>query len=213
MLLGFAFAFLGVALPAAEVAFKVVDQKNQPVVDAVVSLVPLDGTAPPAVASTSPPLEIEQKRQEFIPYVTAIRAGTAIRFPNRDTVEHHAYSQSPARKFELPLYKPGRAETLLFERPGVVTVGCNIHDWMIAYVVVLSTPWLALTPAPGEITLGNVPAGRYRAEVWHPRLAKVQTREITVAPSANPAPVSFQLTLKADQRVRRAPDASGRGYR
>lgn len=200
-------------MPAAggTAAFTLTDQKDQPIADAVVSLVALD--APSASVGGAPVVELEQKGQEFRPYVTAVQVGTSVKFPNRDTIEHHVYSQSPARKFELPLYKPGQAETLVFDRPGVVSIGCNIHDWMLAYVVVLPTPWFAVTPATGAARLASVPAGRYRAEVWHPRLAKPETRELTLGADAAETPLAFRLTLRPDRRIRRTPDVAGKSYR
>lgn len=194
----------------AEVTFALTDAKGQPVGDAVVSLLPLDAPAP---APTSiPAVEVEQKGQEFSPYVTAVRVGTTVKFPNRDAIEHHVYSESAARRFEFPLYKPGTSESITFNQPGVVSIGCNIHDWMMAHIVVLPTPWFAVVGSSGRATVAAVPAGRYRAEVWHPRLVKPDTREVTVGAAAAD-PLAFRLNLKPDRRIRRVPEAGGKGYR
>lgn len=196
---------------AGDVTFKLADPKGQPIGSAVVSLVPLDAGAPlPGTASTNL-VEIEQRNQEFSPAVTAIRTGTTVRFPNRDAVEHHMYSTSAARRFEFPLYKPDKAESVTFDKSGVVTIGCNIHDWMLAYVVVLDTPWFAVVPAAGSATLPGVPAGRYRATVWHARLAKPEEREITL--TADNLALEFALALKPDRRIRRGPDGAKTGYK
>ncbi len=195
---------------AGEVAFKLVDAKNAPVADAVVSLMPLD--TPPKITPPAEPLELSQSGQEFSAYVTPVAVGTTIVFPNRDSVAHQVYSLSPAKKFTFPLYKPGAEPTVVFDQPGVIVLGCNIHDWMSAYIVVLATPHFARTTADGAATITSVPPGRYRAEVWHPRLAKTETRELTVADTAA-APLAFTLTLKPDRRIRRAPDAIGGGYK
>ena len=197
-------------LPAAgAIEFKLTDGKGKPVTDAVVSLVPLDTEVkltPPAA-----PLEIAQRDQEFSPYVTAIVAGTSVSFPNRDTVQHHVYSISKPKKFELPLYSPGKSDVIVFDRPGVVMVGCNIHDWMNAYIVILATPWFAQSDATGTATITGAPAGRYRAEVWHPRLGKTETREVILAGTA--APLAFTLALKPDRRIQRGSDRGGGGYK
>lgn len=158
------------------------------------------------------PVEIVQDELEFRPYVTPVRVGTPIVFPNRDTVQHHVYSVSKPKKFELPLYMPGKAETVVFDEPGHVVIGCNIHDWMSAHVLVLDTPWFSKTSAEGHVILVGVPSGRYRAEAWHPRLAKTVTREITVGESADVSAV-IELTLRPDRRIRRGPAAKGGGYR
>jgi plastocyanin len=198
-----------VAARAGDVRFQLTDAKGAPVADAVVSLTPLDSTAPVAVANK--PSEIEQRAKEFQPYVTAIQVGTTVRFPNRDEVEHHVYSLSKAKKFEFPLYKPGMAEEIVFDQAGVVAVGCNIHDWMAAYVIVLPTPWFAVTPATGDATV-SLPPGRYQVEIWQPRLKEKITREIVVSDRGPTEPLAFQLALKPDQR-RRAPAAGSSGYK
>ncbi|HND59999.1 MAG TPA: methylamine utilization protein [Opitutaceae bacterium] len=207
-------AFLGAVLPvavlAAGVEFRIADTKGHPVEDAVVSLTPLDVPVPPLHPPAEPRV-IQQRGQEFSPYVTALVAGAAVSFPNRDTVQHHVYSLSPPKKFELPLYAGEAKEAIVFDRPGVISLGCNIHDWMSAYIVVLATPWFACSGADGAGAIADVPAGRYRANVWHPRLPKGESREITV--TAGLAPVAFSLALKPDRRVRRAPDAGGGGYK
>jgi len=180
-----------------------------PVADAVVSLVPVD-TAAPAI---TPPTDIviAQEDKEFDPYVTAVPVGTRIIFPNRDTVQHHIYSLSKPKRFEKPLYASGASETVQFDLPGVVALGCNIHDWMIAYVVVVPTPWFAQTGPDGTARLERLPPGRYRLEIWHPRLPRPVTRDVALAAGAV-AHESVALVLKPDRRIRRTPDTRTGGY-
>jgi plastocyanin len=195
------------ALVAADLAVTVKGAKGELVADAVVSLVPLDGAVPPPA---EPSQEIAQQIQEFTPYVTVVRAGTKVSFPNRDTVQHHVYSLSKPKKFELPLYSPGQKESLVFESTGLVTLGCNIHDWMIAYLLVVPTPYFGKTDATGNAAV-TAPAGRYRMEVWHPRAATPGTQEITLG-EGEKAGREVSLTLKPDRRIRRGgPNKTG-GY-
>ncbi len=184
------------------------DSKGKPVEDAVVSLVKTEGEAPAVKPMTS--VEITQHGQQFLPYVTAVTVGTSVVFPNKDTVQHHVYSLSKPKKFELPLYAPGKAESIVFDQPGLVAIGCNIHDWMLAYLVVLPTPWFAKSDAQGAAAL-EAPAGAYRLEVWHPRLASAVTQPV-VLPAGGAEPVALSLALKPDRRVRRAPDGKSGGY-
>jgi len=196
---------------AGEVVFKLTDAKGAPVADAVVSLVPLD--APAKLTPPETPVEIAQLDKEFQSLVTPLVVGSTVNFPNNDRdVAHQVYSQSEVKKFALPLYKPGRSGNVVFDRPGVVVVGCNIHAWMLAYVVVLETPWFAKSGADGTATITRAPPGRYRAEVWHPTLKKNETREITVTDGASPA-LAFSLAAKPIPRIRRTPGASGGGYK
>jgi plastocyanin len=197
-------------LSAAGIACKLTDQKGAPVADAVVSLTRLDA-AEPSTAPNGTTAEISQQNREFIPYVTAVQTGTTVHFPNRDNVQHHVYSLSKAKKFELPLYSGEAERSIMFDQPGIVTIGCNIHDWMIAYVLVLTTPHFTKTGSDGAAIL-SVPPGRYRLEIWHPRLAQPLGQEMVVT-EAGPAPLAFTLALKPDRRIRRAPDAADGGYR
>lgn len=201
---------LATAAGAAELTVTIKSSKGDAVADAVVSLIPLDAAAhlpPPSPAAAQ---EIAQQNQEYSTYVTVVQAGSTVMFPNRDTVQHHVYSLSKAKKFELPLYNPGSAESFVFDVSGVVTLGCNIHDWMLAYLVVVPTPYFAKSDKLGAASV-PAPAGRYRLELWHPRLAAPLTEEITLADGAA-VRREFTLTLKPDRRIRRGPEGKSSGY-
>lgn len=201
------------SLPAARadgtVQVRCLDAKDQPVADAVIWLTPLDTTA--TVTPPAEPLVIEQKGEEFHPYVTPVVVGTRISFPNHDTVQHHVYSLSKPKRFEIPLYSGESKEAIVFDQPGVVTLGCNIHDWMVAYVIVLTSPYYAKSDATGSAMITGLPPGHYRLAVWHPRHPDELTRDVVVA-GAEANPQVITLKLKPDRRIRRAPDASGEGY-
>jgi plastocyanin len=201
------------AAPAARAAGAVqvrcFDVKDQPVADAVIWLTPLDATV--TVTPPAEPMVIEQQGEEFHPYVTPVVVGTRISFPNHDTVQHHIYSLSKPKRFEIPLYSGESKAAILFDQPGVVTLGCNIHDWMVAYVVVLATPYFARSGETGAAMITGLPPGRYRLEVWHPRHPDELTREVIVT-GTEATPQIVTLKLKPDRRIRRAPDASGGGY-
>ena len=113
---------------------------------------------------------IDQRDKQFVPYVTAIQVGTSLIFPNSDNIRHDVYSLSPAKEFELPLYAGIPAEPVTFDKQGFVTLGCTIHDWMIAYVAVLPTPYFQVTGKDGRAMLKDLPAGQYSVEVWQPSL-------------------------------------------
>lgn len=195
---------------AGTVVVNVTDNKNLPVADAVVSLVPLDH--PSTVTPPAEPVVISQRDQEFDPYVTAVVTGTRVSFPNQDNIRHQVYSLSKTKPFEIPLYGPGVGQTLTFDQPGIIALGCNIHDWMSAYVVVVVTPYFMKTPAPGVARLAELPAGRYRLEVWHPRLSGETKREVVVA-VGDAATQTISVMLKPDRRLRRAPEGAGGGYK
>src|SRR5437868_8194485 len=120
------------------------DSKGDPVSDAVVYAI----ASGPRAASKKQAV-IDQRDRQFVPYVTAVQVGTAVLFPNSDNIRHHVYSVSPAKRFELPLYAGVPAAPVVFDKEGFVTLGCNIHDWMVAYVAVLPTPYFQVTRADG----------------------------------------------------------------
>jgi hypothetical protein len=137
----------------------------------------------------------------------------AVYFPNKDNIRHHVYSFSPAKTFELPLHTGTPANPVVFDRAGIVTIGCNIHDWMIAHIYVAATPYFGTTRREGRVRL-DVPPGTYTVRAWHPRMqesAEASVRTVTV--NAGPADAVFQLALKEDLRPRRAPVPGPRGYR
>ena len=115
--------------------------------------------------------EIAQVGRQFVPRVLVVPVGTAVTFPNRDTVRHHVYSFSPNKQFELKLYTGTAANPVVFDKSGIAVLGCNIHDYMSAWVVVVETPFFAMVDAQGAANLRDVPAGNYRMRVWHPGLA------------------------------------------
>jgi plastocyanin len=195
---------------AGNIVITVKDQRGAPVNDAVVYALPLSGQSPSHKARAV----VTQRNKQFVPYVSAIQAGSAVLFPNQDNVKHHVYSFSPAKKFELPLYSGIPAEPIVFETPGLVTLGCNIHDWMIAYILVVPTPWFTVIGPNGEGTLRDLPAGTYDLEIWQPRLKNTSSRprQRTTVTAAD-IQVNFQLDLKPDFRLRRSPADSGEGYR
>ena len=209
-LLGALLAPLAFAAPGGSVRVEIKDPAGAPVADAVASLIPRDAT--PTLTPPAEPVVVTQNDEDFQPYVTAIVVGTRVSFPNRDKVAHHVFSQSQAKAFEIPRYRGEPKETILFDQPGIVPLGCNIHDWMLAYIVVLPTPFFAKSPASGVVSLADLPAGRYRLEVWHPRVKETVTGEIVIA--ANDATTQVvSVTLRPDKRLRRAPEGGAGGYK
>jgi plastocyanin len=157
---------------------------------------------------------VDQRDKQFVPYVTAVQVGTAVSFPNSDNIRHHVYSFSPAKKFELPLYSGVPAEPVVFDKVGFITLGCNIHDWMIAYIAVLPTPYFQVTRQDGRAVLRDLPAGQYTVQVWHPAL-KGQPEALAqrVDVGGGTKSLLFTLPLKHDMRAKRAPGLTTGGYR
>jgi plastocyanin len=185
------------------------DGSGTPVADAVVYAVSASGNP-----SGQPKKAIvTQQNREFLPHVTAIQVGTAVHFPNLDPVKHHIYSISPAKQFELPLYSGTPPNPIVFDKPGVVTLGCNIHDWMIGYICVLDTPWFGVTGPYGQIQLKDVPSGSYDVEVWQPRLKNSsRPRQRVTVGGEKPAGLIFEIGLKPEIRLARRPPESREAY-
>jgi plastocyanin len=157
--------------------------------DAVVYAIPEGRFAPPPKRGAV----MEQKNRAFIPHVLAVQTGTSVRFPNLDDVQHHVYSFSPAKPFQLPLYKGNPPAPVLFEKPGVVVLGCNIHDQMSAFIVVVDTPYFEKTAPNGRAALRDLEPGRYSVHVWAPDLAREPAaRSVTVTGSER-ADVAFNI--------------------
>ena len=155
------------AASAASLRVQVLDSAGKPLEGAVVSLV---SDAARRAVRPLPEQEIAQENKQFVPAVRVVTVGTLVRFPNRDSVRHHVYSFSPAKKFEIKLYAGTPAAPVLFDQPGVAVLGCNIHDQMVGWVVVLDTPYFAQTDAQGQALLEGMPAGAHQLRAWHARL-------------------------------------------
>lgn len=153
---------------AATVQVQVLDGSGKPLADAVAFLESREarGASRPAQGA-----ELAQVGKQFDPKVLVVPVGTSVQFPNRDTVRHHVYSFSPTKPFELKLYTGSAANPVVFDKTGVAVLGCNIHDNMTAWVVVVDTPYFGRSAAPGKVVMANVPAGTYSLRVWHPGLA------------------------------------------
>jgi plastocyanin len=192
---------------AADLHAVVRNQKGEPVADAVVVAVP----EAPATKPPRPKLEqVEQIGEEFVPKVKAILVGSPVSFPNRDNVRHHVYSFSSAKRFDLPLYVGTPAKPVVFDTPGVVTLGCNIHDWMVGYIYVAESPYFATTGADGGASISGMPAGTYTVRVWHAQLVDAEeTTRRKLEPGAS-ADMEWRVALKPEVRIRRAPAAGHR---
>jgi plastocyanin len=172
---------------AATLNVSVRTPQGAPVTDAVVYLEAERSAAPAAAARAT----IDQRSRQFVPRVSVLQRGTVVLFPNSDNVRHHVYSFSPAKTFDLRLYAGKAAEPVTFDQAGLVVLGCNIHDSMIAYVAVVDTPYFGRTSDSGALEI-SLPAGSYRLRLWHPDLQKPAATETVVMTEATRA-----LTLTA----------------
>ncbi|HPA88985.1 MAG TPA: methylamine utilization protein [Quisquiliibacterium sp.] len=150
---------------AGDLAARVRDAQGRPIEDAVVWAMPLSGQSPPRDTRA---VTIVQRDKRFIPRVTPVQVGTAVQFPNEDTVRHHVYSFSPAKVFSLKLYVGTPPNPVVFDKAGEVVLGCNIHDQMLAFVYGVDTPYFARSGADGAARIANLLPGDYALHVWHP---------------------------------------------
>ncbi len=190
---------------AVDVTVMVHDGAGAPLSDAIVALYPHTGVVSAAIASTE--RKMDQVDKQFLPRVLAIHVGDTVIFPNSDNIRHHVYSFSPARTFQLPLYRGIPSEPVRFDTAGKVVLGCNIHDRMSAHIYVLDAPLFAMTEA-GRHTFSGVAPGDYEVAVFHPRQSE-QTdgarRALHVAPQATQ---SVELAVEVQDAV--APDNTAR---
>ena len=183
-------------------------QGCNPCMRTVTSAVPVAGTISACSSAGAPTgkrvcqvrplaaLEMAQQKKQFVPEVLVVPVGSEVRFPNHDTVRHHVYSFSPAKKFELKLYTGTPANPVLFDRPGVVVLGCNIHDQMVGWILVVDTPYYAQSlAATGKAQIDDVPAGSYRLRTWHTRLpvGAPALEQALIVPATGTAEVTVRM--------------------
>ena len=182
---------------AAEVALQITDGQQRPVADAVITLVPQKADATAPVPRSLPARQFMGQRFEtFIPAVLIVPQGGQVVFTNEDATRHHVYSFSPAKAFEMVLAQGETSEPVKFDRTGVVAIGCNIHDRMVAHVYVTDLPWGALTDKEGRASFSSIPDGTYVARLWHPRLRPGRpepAQVVTVSGGATTVEASLDL--------------------
>lgn len=195
---------LAASLPAtaADLAVHVGDGAR-PVPDAVVTVAFADGRQQAPAGELPATATVDQRDQTFVPYVQVARPGGGAVFRNSDHTRHHVYSFSPAATFEMVLGPGERSGRVPLRRPGVIAVGCNIHDQMIAWLVVSDAPWLAKTGGDGTVRFHDLPAGDYRVRVWHPRLEAGRDaveRRVRVDADGARRDLAVSLRLRDDAR-------------
>ena len=176
------------------VSFELKDKKGKVFEDAVVSFTPTDSSLIPE-PNVQAITEMEQKNKQFIPHILVVQKGQSIRFPNRDDIQHHVFSFSETKSFELELYKEDAPLPIVFEDAGDVELGCSVHDWMLGYIKVVETPYFAKTGADGMVNL-DIPEGQYQLSVWHPRI--VNEDNGVLMPLDLKSNVSLNYQLKDD---------------
>lgn len=186
---------------AAELSFTILDRDRNPVEGVVVSADLIGGKLPESNAKRTPQkFEVAQENKRFTPYILPITVGDSVDFPNLDDIKHHIYSFSKPKIFEINLYKGRPPEPVLFDKPGIVTIGCNIHDYMIAYIYVADTPYIGKTDGNGLVTL-PLAAGDYQVKIWNPRLSDEDLSrviDLRVKPDMSSKSIQLQGKLRKD---------------
>ena len=196
------------AVVAGSLTARLSDHKGQPVDRGVVVAKSLSGSEADARPATA---VMDQIDETFVPHVLPILAGTAVSFPNQDDIRHHVYSFSEAKQFELPLYKGTPAEPVVFDKPGEVVLGCNIHDHMRGYLYVVESPYFAVSSEEGLAEIRDVPEGSYEVSAWHPRQkSPAEPRTVQIKTGEN-LELDFEVRLKPALRLRGA-KAAGKKY-
>lgn len=198
-----------VSTGAAELSGRVVGNKGEGIAQAVVFVqdLPVGSTVPIDARSAV----MDQVHKEFVPSLLPVVVGTKVYFPNHDQSHHHVYSFSRTKNFELPLYKGEDMPPVLFDKVGVVKVGCNIHDWMSGIILVLPTPYYAVTDESGRFVLRDLPPGTYSLVCWHElSQSTVEDTAQQVQVDGTAVEVTFRLSLKAVRS--RLPLHGARGY-
>lgn len=201
----------GRSCDAAELTVSVKTAEGKPLSDAAVYAMPLSGSAVP-----SPNLRaiMDQLHKEFVPHVLVVQLGTAVDFPNNDNINHHVYSFSPAKIFQLKLFKNNHERHfVVFDKPGVVTLGCNIHDWMLGYIFVVDTPLFGKTDDHGDSHIAVPDSGNYLLKLWHPQAnenLELLNQSLKGLPDRQHIEIHLQKPLKPEYPLSHDSDEYGR---
>ncbi|AZG71337.1 methylamine utilization protein [Shewanella livingstonensis] len=201
--------FISATVTAATLTINVNDTQGNMLSDSVVELIPvsLPEVASPPTESTLAHYEMRQQNRIFSPFVLAVPQGAKVDFPNLDRTRHHVYSFSTAKQFELQLYVGATGDPILFDKSGLVAIGCNIHDYMQAFIYVSKSPYFSISNEVGQMQLTDLPAGEYQVNIWHPWQVNVQQpSSLTLQNGEN------QLTISMDIERQDKPSAPPSGF-
>lgn len=196
-----AMTVLAQPLAAADIMLSFTDGEGDDVRDVLATLTLPDGGSLPAAEPVE--VEVNQYRQAFEPLVTTVPVNSDVRFRNSDSFAHHVYSFSKAKAFEHRQPTSGITDPIKLDSPGLIALGCNIHDHMLAYLYVSDTPFFGLSGNDGSIALRNVPDGDYLLTIWHPRL-KGKSVEKTITVSGTSLELDETLDLKPPRKVKKS---------
>lgn len=139
------------------------------------------GPKPTAAQAAAQTAKMDQKGLVFLPRVLPIAKGWTVEFANSDPVAHSVFTLD-GEKYDLGTWPKGEVRKYTFTKPGVYRQLCKVHDDMLAFVVVLETPWFAVSDKAGAFTLRGLPPGSYTLGVWHEKLASADLQvEVTAA--------------------------------
>ncbi len=179
---------------------QVLDQEQQPLKQVVLSYGERVSVTPKTVAV------MDQVERQFEPRILAIQQGQSVSFPNSDDIRHHVYSFSKPNTFEIRLYKGVPTNPIVFDAPGIVSLGCNIHDQMNGHIYVSDGRQIAITDSKGFAKLSSEPMGKVLA--WHPRLSLDQSQRVEVSMNKRDSDGAYIIRLellplpKQDQKKR-----------
>jgi plastocyanin len=179
------------AARAGGLEIRALQRDGKPLVGAVITAAAEGPALPPAAPVKA---IMDQVNLAFEPDVLVLPVKSSVQFPNSDVVRHQVYSFSSAHRFQLPLYRGKPYPPTVFEQAGVITLGCNIHDNMLAYIVVTDAPYFGRTDAAGSWAVAAMPSGRYRVRVWHPLASEPIEIAQVVQVGADRSVVEIRLT-------------------
>jgi plastocyanin len=155
------------------------------------AVVYFEPAGPHPVRPAGEPFQMVTKRKELVPRLLVIPRGSRVRFPNQDPILHNVFSVSSPNQFDLGLYREGPGNEKRFEEPGLVRVYCNVHHDMVAYILVLDTPYSASPDAAGDFVLTGLPRGPGKLTVWHEQ-ADPWTTAVEL-PQKAPLPIGIEI--------------------
>jgi plastocyanin len=189
------------------------NSKAQGADNVVLWLTPSGVSANPSPAQSTARLRLVQKNKSFEPHVLVVPVGAVVEFPNRDPFFHNVFSLFEGKRFDLGLYEAGSTRNVVFDKPGISYIFCNIHSEMSAVIIALSTPYYGISDAHGRVSIAGVPPGRYTLHTWYeetlPEALNDLTREVTI--SADSSSLGA-MRLPASRMPRDHQNLYGRDY-